>query len=123
MEIVLIMAILGIAFLILYFIRDLELEHIALRLFGIFMFLILIVLAAKTTLDPNCDVVLLNSSVVNNITINNYGTECVETSANTDVIFYKASLYFVYLTIAYIFIYFLYQVLLWKGIIKRKKKR
>lgn len=150
MEICLMAAILGVAFLILYFIRDLQTEHIALRLFGIFMFLALITIAGKAAIDPNCHLVLNNTQEIfiygNNYTgyhweyddsppppgINEtnlfhrnttyyYHTACEERPNNTDVIFYKTLLIFDYIVIAYIFIYFLRKVLEWKGIIKPKK--
>lgn len=148
MSLVLIAGIVGISVLILYFISGLEKEHYLLRLLSIFFVLFLFVLAAKTTIDQDCEIKLNYSTEVytygNNITgvyadpnssamngtylfeksiTNNYDLFCEPAEANTNVIFYNLIVSYIAIFFIYVFVFLGYKVLVWAGKITPKKRK
>jgi len=92
-------------------------NHFLLQLLLLFFIIIGVLLMGKAVDDSGtvCEVVI-NESIVNvNTTSYTYMNQCYESTNNTPTIFYKLTLWFVRLTSAYIFLYFVYQVLLFLG--------
>lgn len=76
---------------------------------------------AKTSLDykDNCDFVIVNQTVTGNTTTLEYDYLC-ETNANTTAVtYYKSTLWYLRLFFIYVFIYFVYEVLQWKGVLRK----
>jgi len=111
MQLELLVGILGVAFLLVYFAFkwDTE-EHYLFQLLISFFFFSLLLLVPKAIVDNpnNCELVVNNQTVVNNVTSFTYRNECVTTTNMTHTIFYKTVLWLYRLFALYIFLYFNY---------------
>lgn len=119
-----------VCFLLLYFISQLDKEHILFKVFVAFVFMSLLLLIPKTIVDNNdyCEIVL-NKSLEsyyydsNNLTqalntTNTYSYECFSNSKTTDTIFFNSIVLVYRIFIIYIFVYWTYIVILKKKFIK-----
>lgn len=119
-----------VGFLSLYFsfkLRDVQSEsmtgeapnkHFLLQLIFIFLFLSSMLFVANAVYKADstvCDVVVANQTIVNVTQYNNYDLQCFSTDSVQGEGFYKAVLWIFRLSLAYIFFYFVYEVLKFAG--------
>lgn len=90
-------------------------KHFLLQLLLLFFIAGGVLLIGKAGIDQTCDVVVVNETVSGNTTINSYDQQCFDNQASTALTFYKGTLWFVRLLFAYVFFYFLYEVLVYLG--------
>jgi len=106
------------AFLLLFFAFKWDKqEHVILHLLTSFFFLILLFLIPTVIIsDPaDCEIVVMNETILGNVTTFSYGSYCATVTSNTHTIFYKVILWFLKLFCTYIFVY-----LCWHFFIKKK---
>lgn len=102
-------------------------EHIFLQLILLGFILSVFVLIGKASLDTDdyayCSWNLNNyTSSGGNVTDMNYAFECPSTTPNTATTFYKLSLWIMRITITYLVIYYIFQLMNYFGIIKKPKE-
>ena len=102
-----------VAFLILYFALNLQLDvdsHVFLRYLSFLFFFILLVLLAKATFDQKDDCIqfIQNATVDQNVTSYEYDYHCTATSKNTASTFYTTMVWLLRLFITYVLGYILY---------------
>ena len=149
MDLILIIAIVSIAFLLLYFCKDLDKEHFLLRLLSIIFVIILLIIIGKAAVDPICEIQLTNtyeiyqygdnytgyhwdytspSPSVNDVNLfhrnitNTYELVCKDKPQTTAIILLQLVYGFVALFFMYIIIYMTKKILEFKGIIKKGER-
>lgn len=130
MTLSLIIAISVTSFLLLHFVYKWDKEdHIFLHVLGSFFFIFMLLLVPKAALDHqnDCEIVVANETVVGNTTTYGHAEFCVTNPNKTETIFYKLYMGFVYVFVAYMFVYLSYVLLIKKmlekwGIVKPKPR-
>lgn len=103
--------------------KETKQSHFILQLLILFFVLISLVLVGKVGLDDSnhCEFVNSNSTIVGNVTTNDYVYLCETNINSTSNIFYKTTLWFMRLILIYMFIYFTYEVLIYFGVVIPKQ--
>lgn len=89
-------------------------KHFLLQLLLLFFIAGGVLLLGKVSVDDHCTYRVTNTTTVGDYDVFNYETNCEE-STGTALTFYKGVLWFVRLLFAYIFLYFVYEVLVYLG--------
>lgn len=92
-------------------------NHFLLQLIILFFIIGLFALLGKATLDEsiNCEWIVDNSTVNNNVTTYETSYTCSEAQNNTGLNFYKAIMWMVRILFLYVFLYIAYEVLKYLG--------
>lgn len=102
-----------------------EKKHYLFQILILSFVFVIIVLLGKTGLDykDNCSWLVTNSTVSGSITSYQYGYQCSTNTSNSANIFYEVTVWIMRVTGIYMFLYFLYEILIYFGVFKSNEKQ
>lgn len=117
------LAVVGVLLVILFFkLNDSEdKKHFLLQLLLLGFILGIAVLVGKTALDykDDCSWLVMNDTISGDYTVYNYDYQCHENTNTTAETFYKVTTWIMRIVAIYIFLYFVYELLVYFGLIGR----
>jgi len=98
------------SFLLLYFTSQLEEEHTFLKLITVFFAVGILILIPKIYIEPQCYSVVANETEIGNVTSYEYTSHCFSDHTESGVTFLKATTWFYWCFISYVFLFIFYSI-------------